>query len=795
MIRNYIKIAWRNLVRNKAYTFLNIGGLSVGMACTILILLWVKDELSYDKFNQSASQIYRVTADVAGTKAAVNPVPMAPALKQQLPAIKDFTRLEALHSIVTIGNRKFDEKNIYYADPNFLQFFSYPLLQGNKASVLSRPDGAVISTAVSKKYFGDENAIGRTLYVDDDVKGHSFTVTGVMQNVPHNSHLQFDILLPFTVYEHSTNYSYNNPQEWGNYDVYTYLLLDGKFDAQKKALTSLEKQITAIHTANDPTHTQTTFTLQPLADIHLHSNLLLDVEGQGSSQSVNIFSMVALFILVIACVNFMNLSTAIAGQRAKEVGLRKTVGAVRTQLIIQFLCESLLLALISLIIGIGITRLLLPLFNELSAKNISINFLDFKLIGGLLGVALLAGLISGSYPAFFLSSFNPVKVLKGALFLGGRKSYLRNGLVVMQFSISIILMVSTLVVNNQLKFIRNRDMGFNKENLLYLQMPQVGDLMHNYATLKATLSENTKTADYTLLEHLPTDLTTGTTDVKWEGKDLSKQIVFPHIGVDGHFIKTFGMHLVAGRSFDDNNKSDPFNYILNETAVKAMGMSISSAVGKLITMNGNKGEIIGVVKDFNFKPVQQLIEPLILRYTNRGGFVVVRTTPANMQRNIANLKAVFQKIYPDYPLTYGFVDQDLSRLYMSEQRMGELFNIFSVVSIIVSCLGLFGLATFAAQRRIKEIGVRRVLGASAAGIVALLAKDFVKLVAAASFVAFPLAWWVMNKWLDNYVYRIHISWWMFAAAGILALVIAFITVSSQAIKAALMNPVKSLKAE
>jgi len=283
--------------------------------------------------------------------------------------------------------------------------------------------------------------------------------------------------------------------------------------------------------------------------------------------------------------------------------------------------------------------------------------------------------------------------------------------------------------------------------------------------------------------------------VKWDGKDPNKQIVFPHIGADGNFIKTFGMHLVAGRSFDDNNKSDAANYILNETAVKTTGMSISSAVGKLITMNGNKGQVIGVVKDFNFKPVQQLIEPLILRYTKQGGFVVMRTKPANMQQNIANLKAVFQKIYPDYPFSYGFVDQDLSRLYLGEQRMGELFNIFSVVSIIVSCLGLFGLATFAAQRRIKEIGVRRVLGASASGIVALLAKDFVKLVAAALIVAFPLAWWVMNKWLDNYVYRIHISWWMFAAAGMLALVIAFITVSSQAIKAALMNPVKSLKME
>jgi len=795
MIKNYLKIAWRNLVRNKAYTFINIGGLSVGMACTILILLWVRDEVSYDKFNRNAPQIYRLTANVAGVKAAVNPVPLSPVLKQQLPAIKDFTRLEALHSIVTIGSRKFDEKNIYYADPNFLQVFDYPLLWGDKATVLSRPDGMVITAATAKKYFGDENAIGKTLYIDDDIKGHNFVVTGVMQNVPHNSHLQFDMLLPFTVYEHSSNYSFNNPQEWSNFDVYTYLLMKDGLAGQPGAISSLERQITAIHTANDTYHTKTIFSLQPLTDIHLHSSLLLDVAGQGSSQSVNIFSLVALFILLIACVNFMNLSTAIAGQRAKEVGLRKTVGALRPQLIIQFLSESLLLGLISLIIGICIARLLLPLFNDLSAKNISVNLFDLRITGGLLGIAVLVGLISGSYPAFFLSSFKPAKVLKGIHVLGGKKSYLRNGLVVLQFSISVILIVSTLVVNNQLKFIRNRDIGFNKENLLYLQMPQIGDLQKNYGALKASLGQNTHITNYTLLEHLPTDLTTGTTDVKWDGKDPNKQMIFPHIGADGNFIKTFGMHLVAGRSFDDNNKSDAANYILNETAVKTMGMSVSSAVGKLITMNGNKGEIIGVVRDFNFKPVQQLIQPLILRYTNQGGFVVVRTKPANMPQNIVNLKAVFQKIYPDYPFSYGFVDQDLSRLYLSEQRMGELFNIFSVVSIIVSCLGLFGLATFAAQKRIKEIGVRRVLGASASGIVALLAKDFVKLVAVALIVAFPVAWWIMGRWLDNYVYRIHISWWMFALAGILTLLIALITVSSQAVKAALMNPVKSLKTE
>jgi len=601
--------------------------------------------------------------------------------------------------------------------------------------------------------------------------------------------------LPLITYEKTSNYNMNAPQEWGNYLVYTYLQMDDQFKSTASNISAFEKQVNQFHAANDPTHTKTLYTMQPLTDIHLHSHYLLDVDGQGSALYAGIFSIVAIFILVIACINFMNLSTALAGQRSKEVGLRKTIGALRFQLIIQFLGESLLVAFISLVIGVAIAWLLLPLFNDLSSKNITVNLLDAKIIGSLFGIAVLVGLISGSYPAFFLSSFNPAKVLKGMKIAGGQKAFLRNGLVVLQFAISVILMVSTLVVNDQLKFIQNRDMGYNKENLMYIHMPQVGDLQNNYVALKAALSQNAAIKDFTLVEHLPTDLTTGTTDVQWSGKDPNLQTIFPHIGADGNFIKTFGMHIIAGRAFDDNSTADKSNYLVNETALKIMGMTPTSAVGKKITMNGNPGEIIGVVKDFNFKPVQQGIQPLILRHTKQGGFAVIRTSPANMQQVITKLKDVFQSVYKDYPFSYSFVDQDLSKLYIAEQRMGKLFNVFSVVSIIISCLGLFGLATFATQRRIKEIGVRRVLGASAAGIVSMLAKDFVKLVFAALLVAFPLAWWMMNKWLDNYVYRIHISWWMFALAGVMALVIAFLTISYQSVKAALANPVKSLRTE
>jgi putative ABC transport system permease protein len=351
------------------------------------------------------------------------------------------------------------------------------------------------------------------------------------------------------------------------------------------------------------------------------------------------------------------------------------------------------------------------------------------------------------------------------------------------------------VVNNQLSFIQNRDIGYNKENLLYLQMPQTGDLQSNYQALKAALMQNPAITNYTLIEHLPTYLTTGTTDVKWAGKDLREQTVFPHIGADGNFLKTFGIRLAAGRGFNDDYKSDAENYVINETAARLMGFSAETAIGQNIAMNGNQGKVIGVVKDFNFKPVKQTIEPLVLRYTKQGGFVVIRTSPANIQGIVNQLKATFQDVYPNFPFSYGFVDQDLSRLYVAERRMSKLFNVFSIISIIVSCLGLFGLATFATQKRLKEISVRRVLGASASGIVTMLTKDFVKPVALALLIAFPVASWAMNKWLESYVYRINVSWWMFAVAGLAAVVIAFLTISYQSVKAALANPVDSLRSE
>lgn len=788
MLKNYFTSAIRSLNRFRLFTFLNVFGLSTGLACSILIILWVQDERSYDKFNAHTSQIFRLTANLSGTAAAVTPSPMVPALKQQIPAIDLVTRVVPFSSTVVIGTKPFDEKNLLYADPNFLQMFNYPLLQGDKTNVLVRPDAVVITAATAIKYFGTTNAVGKVIHVDNDIKGNNYTVTGVLNNIPHNSHLQFDLLLPISFYNLSNNV-------WDDFSAYSYVRLNDSFKPTPAAITALEQQTNAIYKFNDKADVKSVFTLQPLTDIHLHSRLLLDVDGQGNGQYVTIFLLVAIFILFIACINFMNLSTALGGQRAKEVGLRKTIGASRGQLISQFMAESIVVSVVSLIIGVGIAWLILPLFNQLASKTISINLLDIRIIGGLLILAIVTGLISGSYPAVFMSSYKPAIVLKGLKMMNGNKFFLRNGLVVMQFAVSVILMVSTLVVNNQLHFIRNRNIGFKKENLLYVAMPHVGDLQNNFKALNTTLQQNSKIADFTLIDHLPTNLTTGTVDVKWTGRDPRKQIVFPRIMVDSRFMKTFGMQMLSGRVFDEQVKDDENNYILNETAVKLMGMTKANAVGQKISSNGQQGMVIGVVKDFNFKSIHQPIEPLLVKQTNRGGFVVLRTQPQNTQATISQLKTIFQDIYPNSPFSYGFVDQDLDKLYTSEQRMGTLFNVFSIISIIVSCLGLFGLATFATQRRIKEIGIRRVMGAKAAGIVAMLVKDFVKLVTLSLVIAFPIAWYVMNNWLSNYAYRIQISWWVFAVSGMAAIIIAFLTISYQSVKAALNNPVKSLRTE
>lgn len=792
MIKNYLKIAWRNLLQRKLFSGLNMFGLAVGMACSILIFLWVQDELSFDKFNTNANHIFRVTAKVSDVNAAVVPPALAYAMKTQIPAVENATRIAAAQEMITVGTKKFDEKKMFYADSNFLQIFNYPLLKGHIATVLSSPNNVVITEATAIKYFSStDNVIGKTIYIDNDIEGTNLTVSGVLENIPSNSHLQFDILLPIELYDGT-----NNPAgAWSNFDVYTYIKLNDAITPNASILNTIQQQTNDILKKNNK-DIPATFLVQPLTDIHLHSNYMLDVAGQGNSEYVKIFALVAVFIIIIACINFINLATAVSGQRAKEIGLRKTVGALRPQLILQFIGESLLLSFISLLLAIGIVYIMLPLFNQLASKSISFNPVDIKVLFSLLSIAIITGLVSGSYPAFFLSSFNPVKALKGANLLKGQKSFLSNGLVVLQFSIAVVLIMSTLVIYSQLQYIQNRNIGFNKENLLYMKMPEVGDLKNNKDAIQATLGQYPDIGNYTFTDELPTNLTAGS-QLKWRGMSPGTQIVAYRLRVDENFANTFGMQMAAGRFFSKDFGSDENGYVVNETALKVMKLNLQDAIGKMISISleDKEAPIIGVVKDFNFKPVHQPIEPLVMKSNFSGGYVVMRTTPENTKKIISTLQASFHNIYGDYPFSYGFVNEDLSNLYVTEQRMGNLFNIFSILSIVISCLGLFGLATFATQRRIKEIGVRKVLGASEAGIVALLSKDFIQLVLVSLIIAFPVAWYVMNTWLRGFAYRIDISWWIFAVAGITAILIAFITVSFQSIKAATANPIKSLRTE
>jgi putative ABC transport system permease protein len=789
VIKNYLKTAFRVILRYRSFSILNVLGLGLGMASSILIFLWVANELSYDKFNANAQNIYRVTTSYLDIHSVLVPKPVGPSIVAVNPEVIMSTRVKATGSIFTIGNQKFDEKYGFYADTNFLRIFSFPMIAGNPLTALSTAEGVVITESTAKKYFGTTMVIGKTMVSDNNIKGDNLTVTGVLKDIPANSHLKFDFLLPEKLHEKTIDYD----GSWGNFEGYTYLLTGKNFDPAV-GMQKVKQQMDEVYNKNEPVKAE--FFMQPLTDVHLGSNHLLgDVEGQGSESYVRIFSMVAVFILVIACINFMNLSTAMSGKRAKEVGLRKTIGASKGQLLAQFLGESVLISCMALLVGIAIAALALPFFKELTNKNISLQLLDLKIIVLLLATTLLVGLMAGAYPALVLSSFQPVKVLKGFKVLTGEKQFLRNGLVAMQFSISIILIVSTLVVYNQLQFIRLRDIGFNKENLLYIQMPRTGDLANNYQALKATLNQYPGITDYSVVNLLPTNLTTGTTDVIWPGKDPQMQVEFPHISVDENFAKTFGMQIVAGRFFAKNFQGDKNNYVVNEAALRVMKIKPAKAIGLPFTFNNNPGQIVGVLKDFNFKPIQHAVEPLVVKYTSSGGNLVIRTTPATLVNILPQVKKLFQDVYPNFPFTYGFMDEELSKLYRSEQQMGTLFNLFAVLSVIVSCLGLFGLATFNAQRRIREIGVRKVLGASVKGIVLMLSKTFMIPVLISAFIAFPVAWWLMEKWLQGFAYRVGMRWWIFAAAGGIAALIAFATVSVEAYKSAVVNPAKSLRAE
>lgn len=791
MLKNYFKIAFRNIIRHKSYATINISGLAIGMASSILILLWVQNELSFDRFHANANELYRITCNAGDFKAAVNPAGMPAGLKAKMPQIKSYVRLShPSTALLETGIRKFSEEKTFYADSNFLQFFSFALLKGNRATAMQRPDAVLLTEDMAKKYFGKEDPIGKTLRRNND---SYVTVTGVLANIPSNSHLQFDFIFPMSAIANE-NWDLKT-NTWGSFNFYSYVQLDKNFDASAASLLKLQKQMDKIfkeHQSN-ANAVKAEFQLQPLTAIHLHSNLQVDLPGHGNAQYVNIFFIVAIFILIVACINFMNLATARSARRAKEVGLRKVVGAVRGQLVAQFMGEALLISFFALALAVTLVVLCLPLFNTLAGKQLAINLLEGKVLMALAGIALLTGLISGSYPALFLSGFIPVKVLKGNLKSLGGNLIFRNALVVTQFVVSIVLLVGTVVIYNQLQFIKNRNPGFAKDNLLY--MPMTGEMWGKLQALKTELQGQPLTNNFMIISELPVNITSGTVDVEWEGKDPRTQIVFPSLDVSENFINVLQMQLLAGRSFSTDFRADSNNFILNEKAVATMGMTVNNAVGKPLTFGETKGNIIGVVKDFNFKPIQHGIEPLVLRLNKWGGNVMVRTKPGSTEATIKALGAISTQLNPAYPFSYNFLDQDLANLYKGEQQIGKIFNLFAMLAILISCLGLYGLSAFMAQQRTKEIGVRKVLGASVFNIVYLLSTGFTRLIFIAMLIAIPLSWFAINSWLQSFAYHINISWIIFVCASLAALLIAWITVSYESVKAAVANPTKSLRSE
>ena len=789
MIKNYLKIAFRNIIRHKAFAAINIAGLAIGMACSIFILLWVQNELSYDRFNKNANEIYRIAARAGDFKVAINPAPMVADLQAKMPVIKNTVRLATSSNVFEVGERKFEEKRVFYADSTFLQVFSYRLLKGDRASVLNRPDAVLITEDLAKKYFGHEDALGKILRKDNN---KDVIVTGILANIPSNSHLQFDCILPMSSIA-QTNDNIKN-QVWDNFDFYAYVQLDKTSGPSSANIAKFNKQMDDIYKTHVSEKTlKVNFSLQPLTAIHLHSNYQVDLPGHGNIQYVNIFFVVALFILSVACINFMNLATARSARRAKEVGLRKVVGAGRKQLIGQFLGESMLISFVSLVLATGIVWLLLPLFNDLAGKKLSIHLLDSRIITILATIALATGLISGSYPALFLSGFQPVKVLKGNVKTMGGNLIFRNGLVVVQFVVSIMLLAGTAIVYRQLNFIKSMNLGFDKSNLLYL--PMAGEMWNKQQALKAELKQNPLTSNYAITSDLPVDLASGTVNVHWEGKDPKSQVVFPTLMVDEGFFNVFQMKILSGRVFSPEFKSDSTNFIVNEKAVQVMGMKVSNAVGKSLSLWDNKGTIIGVVKNFNYKPIQQPIEPMILALNRWGGTAVIRTQPGKTEATIKALGKISADLNPGYPFSYGFLDQDLANQYKGEQRMGSLFNVFAVLAIFISCMGLYGLSAFMAEQRTKEIGVRKVLGASVFKVVYLLSTGFTKLILIAVVIAVPLAWFAINSWLKSFAFRVNADWMVFLIASLAALAIAWLTVSYESIKAAIANPVKSLRNE
>ena len=805
MLKNYIKIALRNLRRNKLYSFLNITGLAIGITCCILILLYVQDELSYDRFHEKADRIYRVSThfvikdrimDFASTAHVQGPM-----FKEEYPEVENYVRFNNYGSrrIIRYEDKSYAEEKFIWVDNSVFDIFSFELIKGNPEEALTKPNTVVITEEIAEKYFGGEDPVGKNLRIHND---ELYVVTGVIENIPPNSHIRPDFLASFITLDLQP--SGNATADLvNNVDYFTYILLKEGTDykeLEKKFVGFVEKYLGSLISSIGGS---AEYGLQPLTSIYLHSHKENELERIGDMAYVWLFSGIGLFILLLACLNFMNLSTARSANRAKEVGLRKVVGAQRTQLIKQFIGESMILTFISILLSLLLVYFTLPVFNNISGKSLSMNSLSNPvLILGLLGFFIVVSLIGGSYPAFFLSAFRPVEVLQGKLRKGAKSSVLRIALVSLQFTVSIVLIIGTLIVSKQLNYVRNTKLGYDKDHIIALRIRNE-ETQKKHEAIRTALLSNPNILSISASSSLPLGQNSFSAH-HISGQPLNEMIMLFSQIVDEHFIGTYNMEIVQGRNFSRDYPTDPQEaIIINEAAAKKLGWQddpIGKKIDTLMSMTEMKTyRVIGVVKDYHFQSLHEEIQPLILYNANPygGNFyrMSLRVRPENIQETVSFLRTKWKEFDPQFPLEFTFLDDQYDALYRTEERLGKLFGYFTALAILIGCLGLFGLSAYSAEQRTKEIGIRKVLGATTSNVTLLLVREFTKWVLLAVLIAWPLAYYIMSTWLQNFAYRIGLGIDTFVFSALLALAIALMTVTYQAVKAAVANPVDSLKYE
>ncbi|HTD98252.1 MAG TPA: ABC transporter permease [Mucilaginibacter sp.] len=790
MIKNYLKIAWRNLFRNKFFSAINILGLALGLACSLLIILWVENELSVDAFHANGSRLYMVYErqyyDHKAVGQYATPGVLADQMKKDIPEIEYSTNIGFDNqNTFKVGN-KILKLSGSAADADFFKMFSFPLLQGNAQTALNTASGIAISRKMAENFFGSpEAAINKTIRYENK---ENFIISAVFENVPENASVKFDYLINWYQFLKENSWA----KQWGNNGPQTFIML--RADANPALV---EKKITRfLDTYNKEQNAafREELGLHKFSEVYLHSNF--DTNGKpdgGRIEYVHLFSIVAVFILIIACINFMNLTTARSVKRAREIGVRKVVGAVRSVLIRQFIGEAMLLTFIAVVISLVLVIVLLPVFNAVTQKQIPLPFGHIYFWLYILGLTIITGFVAGSYPALFLSSFNPVSVLKGTIKLSSGAAWFRKGLVVFQFVLSVVLIIGTLVVSKQVNYLQTKNLGYDRENLIYI--PLEGDLTAKYELFKDAALKSSGIQSVTRITSPPSNFGSSTGGVQWDGKDPNLNVEFTQVSVGYDFVPTMKLKVVDGRDYSKTFATDSVGYLVNESALNRIGYK--NPVGKPLTMWGKKGTIVGILKDFHFNSLHDPITPLIVRLREHEdyGNILVRTQPGQTKQALATIEKLCKQLNPNFTFSYSFSDDEYQKLYKNEQIVGKLSNSFAFLAIFISCLGLLGLAMFTAEQRIKEIGIRKVLGASVGSLFTLLSREFLILVFIALLIASPIAYYFMHEWLKGYTYRTGIEWWVFLLSGVIAILITLVTVSFQSAKAALMNPVKSLRSE